>query len=61
MCEGYPGCEYQVREALAEVLGDKKAEFFFDRVRGVIMGIQNSPAAYMYMDETVSRAFLCRT
>uniref|UniRef100_A0A8H7Y626 Glycoside hydrolase family 5 domain-containing protein n=1 Tax=Psilocybe cubensis TaxID=181762 RepID=A0A8H7Y626_PSICU len=28
---GYPGCEYQVREALAETIGQEKAEFFFDR------------------------------
>ncbi|KAF5378065.1 hypothetical protein D9615_007643 [Tricholomella constricta] len=28
---GFPGCEYQIREALAEVLGEKKAEFFFDK------------------------------
>ncbi|EPQ53140.1 glycoside hydrolase [Gloeophyllum trabeum ATCC 11539] len=28
---GYPGCEYQIREALAEVVGKEKSEFFFDR------------------------------
>lgn len=28
---GYPGCEFQIREALAEVLGEKKSEFFFDK------------------------------
>ncbi|KAF8197542.1 glycoside hydrolase family 5 protein [Pholiota molesta] len=28
---GYPGCEFQVREALAEAIGEQKAEFFFDR------------------------------
>ncbi|KAA1470951.1 glycoside hydrolase family 5 protein [Dentipellis sp. KUC8613] len=28
---GFPGCEYQIREALAEVLGEEKAEFFFDQ------------------------------
>ncbi|KAF8163637.1 glycoside hydrolase superfamily [Crassisporium funariophilum] len=28
---GYPGCEYQMREALAEVLGEQKADFFHDR------------------------------
>ncbi|KAF8646009.1 hypothetical protein AX16_007435 [Volvariella volvacea WC 439] len=28
---GFPGCEYQIREALAEVLGKDKAEFFFDK------------------------------
>ncbi|KAG6811579.1 hypothetical protein H0H92_006743 [Tricholoma furcatifolium] len=28
---GFPGCEFQIREALAEVLGDEKAEFFFDK------------------------------
>lgn len=31
--KGYPGCEFQVREALAEAIGEQKAEFFFDRVR----------------------------
>lgn len=30
---GYPGCEFQVREALEEVLGKEKSEFFFDKVR----------------------------
>lgn len=29
---GYPGCEYQIREALAETIGEEKSEFFFDRV-----------------------------
>ncbi|EIW52789.1 glycoside hydrolase [Trametes versicolor FP-101664 SS1] len=28
---GYPGCEFQIREALAEVLGTQKSEFFFDK------------------------------
>ncbi|KAG5650341.1 Endo-1,4-beta-xylanase 5 [Sphagnurus paluster] len=28
---GFPGCEFQIREALAEVLGEQKAEFFFDK------------------------------
>ncbi|EED80297.1 hypothetical protein POSPLDRAFT_134931 [Postia placenta Mad-698-R] len=28
---GYPGCEFQIRAALAEVIGDKKATFFFDK------------------------------
>ena len=30
---GFPGCEFQIREALAEVLGEDKAEFFFEKVR----------------------------
>jgi hypothetical protein len=30
---GYPGCEFQVREALEDVLGKEKSEFFFDKVR----------------------------
>lgn len=29
---GYPGCEFQIRGALAEVVGSAKAEFFFDKV-----------------------------
>ncbi|KAF4622037.1 hypothetical protein D9613_009155 [Agrocybe pediades] len=28
---GYPGCEYQIREALAEAIGPEKSEFFFDK------------------------------
>lgn len=30
--KGFPGCEFQAREALAEVLGDQKAEFFWEKV-----------------------------
>ena len=29
---GYPGCEHQIRAALAEVVGKDKSEFFFDKV-----------------------------
>jgi hypothetical protein len=29
---GYPGCEFQIRAALADVLGPAKSEFFFDKV-----------------------------
>ena len=28
---GFPGREYQIREALAEVLGEEKSKFFFDK------------------------------
>ncbi|KAH9939769.1 glycoside hydrolase [Epithele typhae] len=28
---GYPGCEFQIREALAEVIGKEKSEYFFDK------------------------------
>ncbi|KAI0052171.1 glycoside hydrolase family 5 protein [Auriscalpium vulgare] len=28
---GFPGCEFQIREALSEVLGEEKSEFFFDK------------------------------
>ncbi|KAG2002611.1 exo-beta-1,3-glucanase [Coprinopsis cinerea AmutBmut pab1-1] len=28
---GYPGCEFHIREALAETIGKEKSEFFFDR------------------------------
>jgi hypothetical protein len=31
--EGYPGCEFQIRDALAFVIGQEKSEFFFDKVR----------------------------
>jgi hypothetical protein len=30
---GFPGCEFQIREALEDVLGQPKADFFFDKVR----------------------------
>lgn len=29
---GYPGCEFQIRDALAEVVGKEKSELFFDKV-----------------------------
>jgi hypothetical protein len=29
---GYPGCEFQIRESLAEVIGSEKSELFFDKV-----------------------------
>ena len=29
---GYPGCEFQIREELANVIGQEKSEFFFDKV-----------------------------
>ena len=29
---GYPGCEFQIRAALAEVVGTEKCELFFDKV-----------------------------
>ncbi|RXW17225.1 hypothetical protein EST38_g8619 [Candolleomyces aberdarensis] len=28
---GFPGCEFQVREALTDTIGKEKAEFFFDK------------------------------
>ncbi|KAI0364641.1 glycoside hydrolase [Pilatotrama ljubarskyi] len=28
---GYPGCEFQIRAALADVVGKEKSEFFFDK------------------------------
>lgn len=30
--EGYPGREFQIREALAQVIGEKKSALFFDKV-----------------------------
>ncbi|OBZ72767.1 Glucan 1,3-beta-glucosidase [Grifola frondosa] len=30
---GFPGCEFQIREALVDVLGKEKSEFFFDKTR----------------------------
>ena len=29
---GYPGCEFQIRAALADVVGPVKSAFFFDKV-----------------------------
>jgi hypothetical protein len=29
---GYPGCEFQIRAALADVVGPLKSAFFFDKV-----------------------------
>ena len=29
---GYPGCEFQIREALAEAIGQEKSDLFFDKV-----------------------------
>ncbi|KAJ7213856.1 glycoside hydrolase family 5 protein [Mycena pura] len=28
---GYPGCEFQIRQALADAIGQEKSEFFFDK------------------------------
>ncbi|KAF8966808.1 glycoside hydrolase [Flammula alnicola] len=28
---GYPGCEFQIREALVETIGQEKSDFFFDK------------------------------
>ncbi|KAF7364900.1 Glycoside hydrolase family 5 protein [Mycena venus] len=28
---GYPGCEYQIRDALTKAIGEEKSEFFFDK------------------------------
>jgi len=32
VCLGYPGCEFQIREALAETIGKENSEYFFDQV-----------------------------
>jgi hypothetical protein len=29
---GYPGCEFQIRDTLAGVIGKENSEFFFDKV-----------------------------
>ena len=29
---GYPGCEFQIRETLADTIGKDKSELFFDKV-----------------------------
>lgn len=38
---GFPGREYQIRKALADVLGKEKAQFFFDKVRSSSSNRQN--------------------
>lgn len=30
---GFPGCEFQIREALAKAIGEEKSDYFFDKVR----------------------------
>ena len=30
--QGYPGCEYQIREALTVAIGKEKSDLFFDKV-----------------------------
>lgn len=34
---GYPGCEFQIRDALAGVVGQEKSEFFFDKVSSLTL------------------------
>jgi hypothetical protein len=45
---GYPGCEFQIRDALQLAIGKEKSEFFFDKVRHIPLGLEflrqsNSP------------------
>lgn len=39
---GYPGCEFQIREALADVLGEEKAAFFFDKFLEYFFGEEDA-------------------
>ncbi|KAL5514139.1 XYL5_2 [Sanghuangporus baumii] len=39
---GYPGCEFQIREALADVLGESKAAFFFDKFLEYFFGEEDA-------------------
>ena len=32
LSEGYPGLEFQIREALTRVIGERKSALFFDKV-----------------------------
>lgn len=41
---GYPGCEFQIRAALADVVGNEKSTFFFDKVCDCA-GLCSLPAA----------------
>lgn len=45
---GYPATEYQIRNALAEVIGPKKSEFFFDKVRSSRVAMEPS----IHLDES---------
>ena len=33
---GYPGCEFQIRAELANVVGKEKSELFFDKVSSAV-------------------------
>lgn len=39
---GYPSTEFQIREALANVVGAEKSEFFFDKVCPTVVFIRAS-------------------
>ena len=50
---GYPGCEFQIREALADVIGKDKSELFFDKVRSLArcsMLALHSPAFRQFLE-----------
>ena len=36
---GYPGCEFQIRAELANVVGQEKSDLFFDKVRSAVRQI----------------------
>ncbi|KAI0031100.1 glycoside hydrolase family 5 protein [Vararia minispora EC-137] len=38
---GFPGCEFQIREALADTLGPEKSEFFFDKARPLFIFLEH--------------------
>lgn len=54
---GYPGCEFQIRAALADVVGIEKSAFFFDKVRGsngcpfVSLTVSDSPVLGVFLPE----------
>ncbi|KAK7696395.1 Endo-1,4-beta-xylanase 5 [Cerrena zonata] len=39
---GYPGCEFQIREALQNVLGEQRANFFFDKFLEYFFGDEDA-------------------
>ena len=54
---GYPGCEFQIREALAEAIGQEKSDFFFDKVCVISVQRHDGPMLsyqfleYFFMDK----------
>jgi hypothetical protein len=52
---GYPGCEFQIREALADTVGQQKSELFFDKVRRSAGALTSGDNASNSFSNTFSR------